>query len=187
MVAHAYVRDDSSELPASAEQARSKRSPAGRARRLQNPFPGVIARAIINAVHGFSSLSRTKAGGSFPDPDRSPGIEHRSPGEGFNEDKRHPLRDAAHGVEPRSSGVHVDAGHHPALAVGNHRQGDFTGRLWFNPEFCVTDGMGGVAFDPALNAVSLNDLLLLLPLKLPSAVERLLEGLGCQFTGSLGQ
>ncbi len=60
---------------ASGQQAPGKRSPAGRARRLLNPFPAVVTRAIINAVHGFSSLSRTKAGGSVPDPDRSPGIE----------------------------------------------------------------------------------------------------------------
>ena len=126
----------------SSQQAPGKRSPAGRARRLQNPFPGVIARAIINAVHGFSSLSRTKAGGSVPDPDRSPGIEPRSPRDGFNGDKRHPLRDADHGVEPCSSGVHVDAGHHPALAVGNRRQGGSTGRLSHNPAFCVIDGIG---------------------------------------------
>ena len=101
---------------ASGQQARSKRSPAGRARRLLNPFPGVIARAIINAVYGFSSLSRPKAGGSVPDPDRSPGIEPCSPRDGSNGDKRHPLRDADHGVEPRSSGVHVDAGHQTMLA-----------------------------------------------------------------------
>ena len=110
---------------ASGQQALSKRSPAGRTRRLLNPFPATRAPAIINAVYGFSSLSRTKAGGSVPDPDRSPGIEPRSPRVGFNGDQRHPLRDADHGVEPRSSGVHVDAGHHPALAVGNRR----TGRL----------------------------------------------------------
>ncbi len=100
---------------ASGQQAPGKRSPAGRARRLLNPFPGVIARAIINAVYGFSSLSRLKAGGSVPDPDRLPGIEPRSPRVGFNKDKRHPLRDADHGVEPCSSGVHVDAGHHTRL------------------------------------------------------------------------
>jgi len=35
-----------------------------------------------------------------------------------------------------------------------------------------------VAFDLALNAVAINDLLLLLPLKRPVAVERLLERLG---------
>ena len=50
------------------QQAPGKRLVARMTRRLQNPFPGVIARAIINAVHGFSSLSRTKAGGSVPNP-----------------------------------------------------------------------------------------------------------------------
>ncbi len=53
---------------ASSQQARGKRSPAGRARRLLNPFSETWARAIINAVYGFSSLSRTKAGGSVPGP-----------------------------------------------------------------------------------------------------------------------
>jgi len=110
---------------ASGQQARSKRLAARMTRRLQNPFPATGVRAIINAVHGFSSLSRTKAGGSVPDPDRLTGIEPRSPRVGFNGDQRHPLRGADHGVEPRSSGVHVDAGHHLALAVGNRR----TGRL----------------------------------------------------------
>ncbi len=38
----------------------------------------------------FASLSRLKAGGYVPDPDRSPGIEPRSPRDGLNEDKRLP-------------------------------------------------------------------------------------------------
>ena len=108
---------------ASSQQAPSKRLATRMNRRLQNPFPGVQARAIINAVYGFSSLSRTKAGGSVPDPDRLPGIEPCSPRHGLNRDQRHPLRDADHGVEPRSSGVHVDAGHHPAIAVCSRRTG----------------------------------------------------------------
>ena len=63
----------------------------------------------------FPAFPDRKLAGPSPTRDRSPGIEPRSPCDGFNEDKRHPLRDADRGVEPCSSGVHVDAGHQTTL------------------------------------------------------------------------
>ena len=64
----------------------------------------------------FSSLSRLKAGGSIPDPDRSPGIEPRSPRDGLNGISARPLRDAALRGRVLLLRRHFDAGHQAKLA-----------------------------------------------------------------------
>ena len=98
-----------SELPASAERAIT----VGEGQVLAGTVPCDGSADDNQCSLRFLPVFPQKAGGSVPDPDRSPGIEPRSPRDGLNQGQaparcvtRHP------GVESCSSGVHVDAGHH---------------------------------------------------------------------------
>jgi len=56
--------------------------------------------------------------------------------------------------------------------------GGFTGRLWFNSEFCAIDGMGAPPLTWRSTPSRWASCFLLVTLKRPTAVEWLLEGLG---------
>ena len=110
-------------LAASGQQAPGKRSPTVRARRLQNPFPATWARAIINAVHGFPAFPEESWRVRPPPGTDCQGSSLALPSSVSTETSATRCVTRRSGVEHGSSGVHVDAGHHPALAVGNRRSG----------------------------------------------------------------
>ena len=95
----------------------SKRSRAGWARCLQNPFPGMGARAIINAVYGFFQSFPPESWRVRPRP--GPTARDRAPlSRRWFQRGQAPTRCVTRyaGVEFCSSGVHVDAGYHTMLA-----------------------------------------------------------------------
>ena len=76
-----------------------------------------VSEDDITSLPVHQCYVRPKAGGSVPDPDRSPGIESCSPSGGLNQGQAPARCVMRHsGVEPCSSGVHVDAVHHTMLA-----------------------------------------------------------------------
>ena len=112
------------EPPASAGQAIT----GGAARCLQNPFPAMVARAIINAVYGFFQSFPPESWRVRPRP--GPAARDRaSLSRRWFQRGQAPTRCVTRhsGVEPCSSGVHVDAGHHDVPGAGcwqgrQHRQ-----------------------------------------------------------------
>ena len=100
-------------IPANLQRARSEHSPSGRARCSLEPFPDSQGRAIINAVYGFCQFSRRKLEGPSPTRTVRQGSSLALPATALTRDERLPAaRRGTPGVEPCSSGVHVDAGHH---------------------------------------------------------------------------
>ncbi len=102
-----------SELPASVERAIT----AGEGQVLAGTVPCDRSAGDNQCSLRFLPVFPQKAGGSVPDPDRSPGIEPRSPRDVLNQGQAPARCVMRHsGVEPCSSGSHVDAVHHTMLA-----------------------------------------------------------------------
>ena len=108
--------------PANRQRAPGKQSVAGRARRLQNPFPAMGGRAIMIPVYGFfQSFPPRKLAGPSPTRTDCLGSSLALPALVPTRISAHPLPDAAPGVEHRSPDDRlVDAGHH-SVDAGHQR------------------------------------------------------------------
>ena len=151
-----YVGDYGGKRAASAGQAITSRV---QSRRLQNPFPAVSARAIINAVYGFFQSFPTESWRVCPRPgpfawDRASLSPH------WFQRGQAPARCVTRhsGVESCSPGSHVDAGHHTALApvvsIANIVQGVKTGTNAadsdLNPSVQISPSANHAALTPQL-------------------------------------
>ena len=108
------ILGNTSELPASTERAFT----VGAGQVLAVTVPCGGSGGDNQCSLRFLPVFPQKAGGSVPDPDRSPGIEPRSPRDGLNQGQAPARCVTRHsGVESCSSGARVDAGqHHTMLA-----------------------------------------------------------------------